>query len=184
MVDLVALLGDHPVLTPLLIVVLRFVCIVVAPLPGAPVAFASMVLLPWQEALLYNLIGGELGAIAAFYIARRWREPAVARLAPLARINEWLLKVSHARQFFAFVGLRSVSIVAFDFVSYAAGLSTMRFSTFVAATLVVDLPLNFFFFYLGGVALSMSIYIYAGVAGAFLAVVFLWPWVRRTILRP
>jgi len=159
-----SLINQYPLLAPLVIIIFRFLGVVAAPLPGAPVAFASMALLPWPKAWFYNFLGAELGAIAAFFLARFFRQPVVARFAPLQKINQWQEKISQTRQFWSFVALRAASLAAFDFVSYAAGLTKLSFLTFLAATLLVDIPATFIFFYLGGWAVQYSFFLYSLLA--------------------
>jgi uncharacterized membrane protein YdjX (TVP38/TMEM64 family) len=180
--DFVAFFSTHPLLAPLLVVLLRFVGVVVAPVPGAPVAFASMVFFPWWEAFLLNVTGAWLGAVVAFYIARWFREPVVKYLAPLKRLHQWQNELTDSQQFLAFVGLRIISIPAFDFVSYAAGLSAIPFRIFVLATLLVDLPVNIVFFYLGGLAAEASWYLFAAYMGSILLLLALAAkyWKRNT----
>ncbi|OGE76227.1 MAG: hypothetical protein A3K06_00230 [Candidatus Doudnabacteria bacterium RIFCSPHIGHO2_01_52_17] len=173
----VGLIQAYPYLAPLLIVVFRFVGMVLAPLPGAPIAFASMALLPWHEAWFYNFLGNEAGVIAAFFIARKFREPVVAHFAPLEKIHRWQERVSAHKQFWAFTGLRVVSVLAFDFVSYAAGLTKLSFKTFISATLLVDIPIGLLFFYLGGVAVKYSILFF----GAFAVILVVGALILKTV---
>ena len=137
---------SYPASAPAVIIAFRFVGVVLAPLPGAPIAFASITFLPWWEALIYNFIGSTMGMIAAFFIARKLRERVVAYFAPLARVHEWQERVSKKRQFWTFVVLRFTAIPAFDFISYGAGLSKMPFRTFIAASLLIDIPADIIFF--------------------------------------
>jgi len=155
----VGLIQSHPYLAPSLIIFFRFLAVVAAPLPSAPIAFASMALLPWYEAWGYNSLGNWLGVIVAFFIARRFREPVVSHFAPLERVHRWQERVSQRRQFWAFTALRAASVLALDFVSYAAGLTKMSFKTFFFATLLVDIPIGFLFFYLGGVAVKYGVFL-------------------------
>lgn len=163
------LIQNYPLFAPLTIVFFRFIGVVLAPLPGSPTAFASMALLPWPEAFLYNFIGSELGAIVAFAIARRFREPVVEYVAPLKKVHEWQDKISGKGQFWGFVGLRVLSVTAFDFVSYAAGLSKLSFRTFLFASLLVDVPVSLLFFYLGGLAVEYSVFLFAAFTAIFVA---------------
>ena len=160
----VGLIHTYPYLAPLLIIGFRFIGMVLAPLPGAPIAFSSMALLPWHEAWFYNFVGNEAGVIAAFYIARKFREPVVANFVPLEKIHRWQEQVSARKQFWAFAGLRLFSILAFDFVSYAAGLSKLSFKTFISATLLVDIPIGLLFFYLGGIAVKYGVWLFGAFA--------------------
>ena len=100
------LLQTYPYLAPLIVIGVRFLTIVIAPLPGIPVSFASIAFLPWQEAWLYNLVAVEAGSICAFFIARRFREPVVAWFTPLRQVHEWQKTVSRRMQLWAFIGLR------------------------------------------------------------------------------
>jgi uncharacterized membrane protein YdjX (TVP38/TMEM64 family) len=148
----------YPALAPFVIIVFRFLGIVLAPLPGAPVAFASMAFLPWWQAWLWNLIGVELGSACAFFIARRWRERIAAKFAPLQDLHAWQEKISERRQLWGFVTLRFVSSVIVDFLSYAAGLSKISFRNFLLASVSVDAVVSLAFFYIGGKAFAYGVY--------------------------
>ncbi len=159
----------YPYLAPLVIIVSRFLGVVLAPLPGAPVALASIIFLPWYEAWTYNLIGVELGSVCAFLIARRWRERAAARFAPLQASHLWQAKISAHRQLWGFMGLRLVSAVIADFVSYAAGLSTISFRNFLLGSVITDAIVSAVFFYLGSVVFMYGMYVFAGFTALFAA---------------
>ena len=167
----------YPSVAPIIIIFFRFIGIVLAPLPGAPISFASIAVLPWWEAWVYNFIGAELGVITAFFIARKFREPVVARFAPFQKVHEWQDKISERKQFWSFVGLRLTTLAAFDFVSYAAGLSKMRFSSFILACLLIDIPVGFIFFFFGGIAFQYSVYLFIGFIISFLAAVLVWKYI-------
>lgn len=168
------LLQAYPYFAPLIVIGVRFLTIVIAPLPGVPVSFASIAFLPWQEAWFYNLIAVEAGSVCAFFIARRFRESVVARFTPLQNIHTWQKAISRTKQFWGFVALRFMSVSAFDFVSYAAGLTALPFRTFFIASLMVDIPVSFIFFYIGGQAFRYSIYIFIAFALLFAITVGVW----------
>ncbi|MBI2623769.1 MAG: TVP38/TMEM64 family protein [Candidatus Liptonbacteria bacterium] len=162
----------YPALAPFIIIIFRFLGVVLAPLPGAPVAFASIAFLPWQEAWLYNLVGVELGSFCAFFIARKWREPIAAKFAPLQNLHTWQEKISERWQFWGFVALRGMAAVVVDFLSYAAGLSKISFRNFALASVSVDALVSIPFFYLGSVAFSYGAYFAAAFVFLF-ALLFL-----------
>lgn len=157
----ISLIRESAYLAPLIIIGSRFLGSVLAPLPGVPIAIASLAILPWWEAWAYNFLGAYLGALGAFLIARFFREPVVAQFVALEKLHEWQARVSATKQFWGFVGLRAAALVAFDFVSYAAGLSKLSFAAFAGATLLVDLPATFLFFYFGGKAFEYGLIIFA-----------------------
>lgn len=167
---IVNVIVHYPYVAPLVIIVFRFIGMVFAPLPGAPVSLASMALLPWELAFLYNIIGGTSGMIAAFLIARYYREAAVARFAPLEKIHQWQERISHRTQFAAFIALRLSTLVVSDFVSYAAGLSKLPFSRFLLAALLVDVPASLIFFYVGGQAIRYAFALLGGFAVLFITI--------------
>ncbi len=169
----------HPVAAPFIVIFFRFIGVVLAPLPGAPVSFASIAVFPWWQAWAYNMIGAELGVVTAFFIARRFREPVVAHFAPFQKIHEWQDKISHAKQFWAFAGLRLTALVALDFVSYAAGLSKLPFTSFLLACLLIDIPTSFLFFFFGGVAFQYGILLFIGFIIAVFLAVLAWKYVQK-----
>lgn len=164
---LTEILNRYPAFAPVIIIASRFITAILAPLPAMPIALASMVFMPWHVAWFYNLIGMELGSISAFFIARKFRQSVVSHFAPFARLHTWQNKISERKQFFAFAGLRIASLVIFDFVSYAAGLSTLRFRVFLIVSFVMDAFFSLIFFYIGGLAFEYSFYMFLLFAAVF-----------------
>ena len=176
---IIQVITRYPYVAPVTIIFFRIMGIILAPLPGAPVALASLALLPWWLALLYNFIGTTSGMIGAFWIARIFRDPVVARFASLQYVHQWQEKISQKKQFFAFIALRLSALVALDFISYAAGLTKIPFRTFLLATLAVDIPINFLFYYVGGKAISYSIAVLGGAGIISILFIFIFLYVRK-----
>ena len=165
---------DYPKLAFFIVVLARFLAIVIAPLPGQPVAFVSLAVMPWQEAWLANFIGADLGAIIAFLIARKFREPVAARFTGLSQLHGFEGTISNRTKFSGFLGLRIAAAPALDFFSYAAGLSKVSFRLFAVVTVLVDIPISFAFFYFGSIAARFGVYfmlafivLFAVVTGIF-----------------
>lgn len=85
------------------------------------------------------------------------------------------------KQFIGFVGLRFISITAFDFVSYAAGLTKLPFGVFLTASLTVDIPASLAFFYFGGLAIQYSFYLWGAFVILFGAAMFVLKYAKRDI---
>lgn len=100
------------------------------------------------------------GVIVAFFIARKFRERAVEKFASLLEIHEWQEKIPKHRQFWTVTFFRLTSIAAFDFVSYALGLTRMSFGMFLSTSLAAEVPWSFALYYLGGVTVRYSIYLF------------------------
>lgn len=174
-----ALIAAHPSWAFAIVAFARFLAIVVAPLPGQSVAFASLAVMPWHEAWLANLAGADLGAFVAFFIARKFREPIAARFTGLHDLHAWEAAIGIRQKFWGFLGLRAVAASALDFFSYAAGLTKVPFSVFVLATVIVDIPITLAFFYFGGMAMRFGAYIALafmlifGIAGGIIGARFI-----------
>ncbi len=160
----------YPIRAFFIIAFARFFAIVIAPLPGMPVAFMSLAVMPWWQAWLANLIGADIGAMVAFLIARKFREPVAAHFTGLRNLHAFETALSGRKRFWGFVGLRLAAASALDFFSYAAGLSKIPFGLFVAATVLADIPITFAFFYFGGMAAQYSVYIMVGFIALFMVV--------------
>ena len=91
-----------------------------------------------------------VGATLCFYIARFLGRDVVIKLTS----NEGLNKVD---KFFGKYGnyailiARLLPFISFDIVSYAAGLTSMKFSAFFIATGIGQLPATIIYSYIGGV---------------------------------
>ncbi|MEK7571528.1 MAG: VTT domain-containing protein [Patescibacteria group bacterium] len=131
---------EHPLLAPLIIIVLRMIAIIIPPIPGGVVSFALIPILGWFWSYIYAMIGITLGAIIAFFIARKFREPVVSKFVPLQQLHTWEGKLSKRTEFLAFLGIRMTTGPIMDFISYVAGLSKISFGKFLLATLIAEIP--------------------------------------------
>lgn len=132
---------------PVAVIALMVVAILVSPLPSAPIALASGAIYGHFWGALYVLAGSEVGAIAAFAIARflgydvlhRWLGDALSR--GLAGSQNFLMGT-------VFVS-RLLPFISFDIVSYAAGLTKLTFWRFAIATLAGIIPASFLLAHFG-----------------------------------
>ncbi|MFX1486675.1 MAG: undecaprenyl-diphosphate phosphatase [Promethearchaeota archaeon] len=105
----------------------------------------------WTGLLMTGLIGGLgecAGALCGFYISRLGGRPIALRLIGERGIrfaDEWFIKWGG----WAVLIGRLVPLIPFDAVSYGAGLTKMRFRSFLIATAVGAFPRAFFYGYLG-----------------------------------
>ncbi len=166
--SLAALLAAHPILAPVLFILLRAVPVVIAPLPGVAFDLVGLAVFGWQFGLLLALIGGHLGASIAFFIARQFREPAVQYFVPLQKLHELEAHYSERQKFLTLVSVRFITSPFFDYVSYAAGLTRMPFWTFLLSTFIGVLPFSFVIYYFGGIIFSWGLlytaFFFVGIA--------------------
>jgi uncharacterized membrane protein YdjX (TVP38/TMEM64 family) len=121
---------------------------VVAPLPSFPVVYANGLLFGTLWGGLLSWVSVLASAALCFALARRWGRPLVERLVRPAALRR-------ADALFARYGVLAVLLArllpftAFDLLSYAAGLTPMRFAPFLAATAIGMTPATFLMAWLG-----------------------------------
>ncbi|MGM0583126.1 MAG: TVP38/TMEM64 family protein [Pseudomonadota bacterium] len=126
---------------PLLIVALMTLAVVASPIPSAPIALAAGAAYGHYFGAAYVAVGAELGAMAAFLIARHLGRDAVLRLLG-GRADRGLLGSQNALTLTVFAS-RLAPFVSFDAISYAAGLSRLHLWRFLLATLAGIAPASF-----------------------------------------
>ena len=142
-------------LGPLAIIILMTVAVVASPVPSAPVALASGAAYGHYAGTLYVALGSEIGALAAFLIARGVGRGPVERLLG-EKADKGLLGSQNALTLTVFVS-RLLPFVSFDAMSYAAGLSRLHFWRFSLATMAGILPASFVLAHFGSVVVEGSL---------------------------
>jgi len=133
---------------PLAIVALMMLAILVSPIPSAPIALAAGALYGHGWGTAYILLGAELGALAAFGLARLLGRDAVQRWLG-SRLPQARLGSQGSLMAVVFVS-RLLPFISFDIVSYAAGLTPLAWWRFALATLAGILPASFLLAHFGG----------------------------------
>ena len=168
------------IIGPLAIILLMTMAIVMSPIPSAPVALAAGAAYGHTAGTLYVVIGAELGAVIAFLIGRlvggdvmhKWIHGRLAK--PVLDSQNLLMAV-------VFVS-RLLPFVSFDMVSYAAGVTPLRFWRFAIATLAGIIPASFLLAHFGselasgeGRRIGTTLLILAGISLA----ITLFNWISR-----
>lgn len=133
---------------PLAIVALMMLAILVSPIPSAPVALAAGALYGHTWGTGYIALGAELGALAAFGLARLLGREALQRWFG-GRLPQTRLGSQNALMTIVFVS-RLLPFISFDVVSYAAGFTALAWWRFALATLAGILPASFLLAHFGG----------------------------------
>lgn len=170
---------------PAAIVALMVVAILMSPIPSAPIALAAGALYGHGWGTLYVLIGAELGALAAFGLARSLGRDILRRWFG-ERLEMGLLGSQRALMGIVFVS-RLLPFVSFDLVSYAAGLTVLTFWRFAVATLAGVAPASFLLAHFGGEMASGEsdrILISVVLLGALTLVPLALAWWRRRARPP
>jgi uncharacterized membrane protein YdjX (TVP38/TMEM64 family) len=133
---------------PLAIVALMMLAILVSPIPSAPVALAAGALYGHTWGTGYIALGAELGALAAFGLARLLGRDVLQRWLG-GRLPRTRLGSQGALMAIVF-GSRLLPFISFDIVSYAAGFTALTWWRFALATLAGILPASFLLAHFGG----------------------------------
>lgn len=120
-----------------------------APLPAFLITFANANLFGWWQGAILSWSSAMLGAVLCFFVARILGRDIVEKLTSKAGLQQ-------IDSFFDKYGKHSILIarllpfISFDIVSYAAGLTSMRFWAFFVATGIGQLPATIIYSYVGG----------------------------------
>jgi uncharacterized membrane protein YdjX (TVP38/TMEM64 family) len=126
-------------LAPILYILVRAATFIAAPLSSGPIQFASGALFGLIPGTFYSLVGEVLGGTANFWIARLLGRPVVTRLvgkSGMQRIEGLYGRVGEA---WTLVYARLFFFAFYDFVSYAAGMTPVRYRTYALITAIVGI---------------------------------------------
>jgi uncharacterized membrane protein YdjX (TVP38/TMEM64 family) len=132
---------------PLIIISLIAAAIVFSPLPSAPIALAAGAVFGHTYGTVYVLIGSMIGAMVAF---------SIARVLGYDVVHKWIDKrfsVKFPGGQNALMGMvfatRLIPFISFDSISYLAGLTSLSFWRFAAATFAGIIPASFLLAHFG-----------------------------------
>lgn len=132
---------------PVAVIGLMMLAVLVSPIPSAPIAVAAGAAYGHTWGTLYVLVGAEMGALAAFGVARLFGREVVRRWFGERVSLGWL--GSQASLMGMVLVSRLLPFVSFDIVSYAAGLTALSFWRFAIATLIGIAPASFLLAHVG-----------------------------------
>jgi len=137
---------------PFAVIILLAVAIIFSPIPSAPIALAAGAAYGHLWGTIIVLIGAELGAVTAFGIARFLGYDHMKRwFGDRLNVGFWS---SQAWLMGIVMVSRLLPFISFDLVSYAAGLTPLKFWRFAIATFAGILPSSFILAHFGGELLS------------------------------
>lgn len=116
----------------------------VAALPASLFVISAGFIWGWALGLLYSMIGGMLGACAAFFAGRLLGEGLLDRFGRIGKVVR--KQVDHAG-FRSLLVLRNIPGIPFAVLNYGAGVAGVRFRDYFFATLIGIAPSKFVFTY-------------------------------------
>ncbi len=126
-------------LAPGVYVLLMVLAIVLTPIPSVPLDIAAGLAFGLFWGTVWTLVGAEISALIAFWLARRLGRQWLARrlgLERMGKVDELTARMGWRAVFL----MRLLPAFNFDWVSYAAGLTSMSLRTFASATFLGMLP--------------------------------------------
>lgn len=141
-------------LGPIILIIMMVVAVVFCPIPSAPIAMAAGAIFGQFIGAVYVVIGAELGALIAFVLARLLGRDLIHKWFG-DKVDSGLLGSQNTLMFVVFAS-RLMPFVSFDLMSYAAGLSALKFWRFALATFAGIIPASLFLTHFGGVLVSSS----------------------------
>lgn len=122
---------------------------IAAPLPAFLITFANAAVFGWWQGAILSWTSSMAGAALCFFIAKILGRNAVEKITSKFALES-------VDGFFERYGKHTILIcrllpfVSFDYISYAAGLTSMKFIPFFIATGVGQLPATIIYSYVGG----------------------------------
>ncbi|MBP1743806.1 MAG: hypothetical protein H6Q58_784 [Firmicutes bacterium] len=137
------------VLAPAVSFMLMVLQSLIAPLPAFILTFANAGLFGWVNGAILSWSSAMAGAALCFFLARFLGRDFVEKLttkSAIEKIDEFFKEYGK----YTILICRLLPFISFDIVSYAAGLTSMGFWPFFAATGVGQLPATIVYSYIGG----------------------------------
>lgn len=156
--DIVGMIHTWGIFAPLVSILLMILQAFIAPIPSFLITGANGIVFGVGGGIAISWLGAMFGAAGTFYLARFLGADFVQKF---EKDNNLIKKVDEISQKHGakvvFIG-RLLPFVSFDFLSYTAGLSTMRAIPFFIATAVGMLPGTVAYVLLGNQILALSRY--------------------------
>lgn len=122
---------------------------VAAPLPAFLITFANAAVFGWWKGALLSWTSAMAGALLCFQIARIAGRDVVEKLTSKFAMDSVDVYFERYGKHTILI-CRLLPFISFDFVSYAAGLTSMKAVPFLIATGIGQLPATIVYSYVGG----------------------------------
>ena len=124
----------------LLIIGLQIIQVVICVLPGQPIQFAASYMFGVARGYLFSIIGAVIGTTISFYLAKLLGSEAIHLFFGEEKVKEYQRRLNSGRGLLIAFLIYLIPGVPKDLVSYAAGISEMRFRPFLLAATIGRSP--------------------------------------------
>jgi uncharacterized membrane protein YdjX (TVP38/TMEM64 family) len=138
--DIKDLILSWGVAAPLMSILLMTMQAVIAPLPAFLITATNGLVFGVYWGTVISWVGAMCGALVSFIISRLFFESFTKKISGHKKRIEYINRLSSRYGFKIILTARLLPFISFDFISYAAGLSTIKVRSFMVATGVGMLP--------------------------------------------
>ncbi len=124
----------------LLIIGIQIIQVVICVLPGQPIQFAASYMFGVGRGYLLSVIGAVIGTTISFYLAKLLGSEAMHLFFGEEKIKDYQRRLNSGRGLLLAFLIYLIPGVPKDLVSYAAGISEMRFRPFLLAATIGRSP--------------------------------------------
>lgn len=165
-------------LAPIAYIALYALQIVIAPLPGAALAYTAGYLFGAIPAAIYSITGILIGSALGFLLARRFGMPLIEKMAPKSWIDRWYSLSAVNSSFTWFLVMLAPTADVFYFI---AGLTRLSFRRFMLIVLLGRLPGIVLSSYLGDNIEKFGVEWVFILIGAMLVIALAGNWLRQRV---
>lgn len=166
---------------PIIYIAVFALSMLFAPVPTAPMPLVAAGVFGPVLGFVYTLGATAIGSTVCFWAARWLGRPVLRRLTS-ERAVEKIDELGARLGIRLLIALRLFPVAGVDYVSYAAGLTQMRFLPYIIISILASAPILILAAVLGDAVLERNVYVLVGAAaaiGIFFAVPVGWVWWRR-----
>ena len=166
---------------PIVYIVLHQISFVFAPISGFPFLVAGFYLFG-KNVIIYNYFVVVIGSAINFWIAKRWGRQIVRKLVGEHTLTQ-IDSASKAYGKTTLIALRMFQGGIGDFVSYAYGLTNMKFHTYMVITALATIPGSTLWYYIISKTNNQDLYIAISLflAAASIIIFFLGSYVVKRL---
>ena len=147
-IELIRSYGAYAAVVSFFLMILQSI---LSPIPALLITLSNAAIFGWWKGALLSFWSAMAGAALCFYIARTLGRDVVEKITTktgLAKVDEFFERYGKN----SILICRLLPFVSFDIVSYAAGLTPIKFWDFFIATGLGQLPATIVYSYLGNLA--------------------------------
>ena len=138
--QVIAYLRQNSSIAFLLFIAIQIIQVVVCFLPGQPIQFAASYMFGVGTGFLLSITGAVIGTTISFFLAKMLGSEAMHLLFGEEKVKKYQSKLNSGRGLLGAFLIYLIPGVPKDLVSYAAGISEMRFRPFLLASTIGRSP--------------------------------------------